>query len=359
MTLENARGESRKVFWTMLLAACAGVASAWADGSLADFPRLAGETDDAGRLQRAIDATPSGVLRIPGGEYAVASPVLVTNRCSLALEKTARLRAIRKIPFVLKVNNATTWVNSPQDDHGTFVTGGVIDGNGLASCLALDGFKHYTLRDTVFMNGAQYGLLLNSEAHGYELVAQNLYFKCNMSGLAGNTAVFSHGGDSHYTDLVVVDWTVGFHMRGGGSNRLTRCHVWGGMVGPAKPGEPPEMLKDSVNFRIEGAGAILRDCYADTGVVGYEISGKDTRLLGCSYFSNPKFGLDGMTIVRHASGRLLVSEGSFVKTAPRVKVYDGCGTVAWRDMMYWGFDESDDLPGALTFGMDRKSIPYD
>lgn len=92
MTLENARGESRKVFWTMLLAACAGVASAGADGSLADFPRLAGETDDAGRLQRAIDATPSGVLRVPGGEYAVASPVLVTNRCSLALEKSAKLR---------------------------------------------------------------------------------------------------------------------------------------------------------------------------------------------------------------------------------------------------------------------------
>lgn len=356
---------TKEVLWKRAwkVAATLGFAAASlgvrADGSLADYPRRAGETDDTARIQRAIDAQPFGVLRIPGGTYAVSSPILVTNHCSLALEKTATLRAVRAMPFVLKVNNATTWVNSPRDDHGTFVTGGVIDGNGLASCLALDGFKHYTLRDTVFLNGRLYGLLLNAEAHGYELIANNLYFKCTLSGLSGNTAVFSHGGDSHYTDIVVVDWTVGFHLRGGGSNRLTRCHVWGGMVPPAKPGEIPEMLKDSVNFRIEGAGAILRDCYADTGLVGYEISGKETRLLGCSYFSNPKFGLDGMTIIRHSRGRLLVTDGSFVKTAAHVKVYDGCGTVAWRDMMYWGFGEADDLPGAQTFGADRKAVPYD
>ena len=40
-----------------------------ADTSLTDFPRLAGETDDAPRLQRAVDASPSGVLSIGPGVY--------------------------------------------------------------------------------------------------------------------------------------------------------------------------------------------------------------------------------------------------------------------------------------------------
>lgn len=108
-----------------------------ADGALADYPRRGGETDDTARiqLQRAVDAQPSGILRIPGGTYAVSSPILVTNHCSLALEKAATLRAVRAMPFVLKVNNATTWVNSPRDDHGTFVTGGVIDGRGTSKSL--------------------------------------------------------------------------------------------------------------------------------------------------------------------------------------------------------------------------------
>jgi len=63
-------------------------------------------------------------------------------------------------------------------DRNLFVVGGKIDGNGQASCLA------------------------------------------------GNTAAYLCGGDSHYTDCIVVDYTVGFR-NAGGSNRFTRCHVWG------------------------------------------------------------------------------------------------------------------------------------
>ena len=45
------------------------------DRSLADFPRHAGETDDTGRLRRAVDAVPSGVLYVPRGTYSISSMV--------------------------------------------------------------------------------------------------------------------------------------------------------------------------------------------------------------------------------------------------------------------------------------------
>lgn len=67
--------------------------------------------------------------------------------------------------------------------------------------------------------------------HGYELIANNVYAKCTLSGLAGNCGICSRLSDSHYTDCIVVDYTVG-HRDRRLVEPLTRCHVWGGIVKP-------------------------------------------------------------------------------------------------------------------------------
>lgn len=320
------------------------------DHSLDEFPAEAGEPDDTARLQRAVNASCDGTLTIPRGVYRVSAPIRVTNRCSLQLNKSAVLKAVAPMRYVLEVD-ARSFGSGVSHDYNKFVRGGVIDGNGLASCMRLTGFAHFTLADTTFLNGKTYGLRVDG---GYELIANNLYFKCLMPGLAGNSAIYVNGGDSHYTDCVVVDYTYGIHQVAGGSNRYTRCHVWGGPLPPAKPGEDREMLKDSVNFKLAGGGStILRDCYADTGKTGYEIAAWDTRLLGCSYFNNSGFKLDDVTIIRHPRGRLLVSECGFCKNMPKTRVYEGCGEVEWCNMSYSGFGPQDDCPGALKFR--RKS----
>lgn len=315
------------------------------DHSLDEFPRLAGEADDTARFQRAVNATPAGVLTVPRGEYWIAETVRVANRCSLDLNKNAVLRAVRPMGCVLLIDGRRGG-GARAHDYNVFFRGGVIDGDGLASCLNVKGIAHVTVRDCTLLNGREYGLRVDG---GYETIAENVYCKCVKPGLAGNSGVIVNAGDSHYTDCIVVDYTIGFNLLKGGSNRLTRCHVWGGPIPPPRPGELPEMLKGSVNFKIGGASAILRDCYADTGEIGYLVDASDTRLLGCSYFNNKVFKLDGITIVKHVRGRLLVTDGGFVKTTPNCTVYDGCGSVEWRNMMYSGFGPDDDCPGALTF----------
>ena len=201
---------------------------------------------------------------------------------------------------------------------------------------------------------------MNGEAGGYELIAFNLYFKCVIPGLAGNAAVWSTGGDSHYTDCVVVDYTVGFRMGRGGSNRLTRCHVWGGPLPATEPGGEREMLKNSVNFWIDGASdTILRDCYADTGKTGFLVDGWDTHLTGCRYFNNYHFKLDDITVIDHRSGRLLVSECRFNKSNPKIRAYTGIGTVEWRNMIYSNFPADADQPGALDFEVDQDCATPD
>ena len=324
---------------------------------LADFPAKPGEADDTARIQRAVDATPSGVLRIPGGLYRISSTIMVTNRCSLELHKTAVLRAVKAMDYVVYVNpkkaGKPTKGDFRRDDYNLFVAGGKVDGDGLASCLYIEDFEHFTMRDVTFLNGKESGLRVHG---GYELIANNLYFKCTKSGLAGNCALYTTGGDSHYTDCVVVDYTIGFRIRGGGSNRLTRCHVWGGPLPPVRKGDPPEMLKDSISFWVDrGSCTIFRDCYADTGKTGYLIDGWDTRMLGCSYFNNKWFGLNDIVIVKHKSGRLLVSDGCFSKDVSNVKVYEGTGEVTWCNMMYPNFQANDYRPGDLQYN-GRKNL---
>lgn len=338
-------------------------AAGW-DASLADFPRQAGETDDTARLQRAVDATPHGVVSVPGGLYRLSSTLWVTNACSLRLHKTAVIRAVRPMEFLVVID-LTKGTRLPKDDfrsfdRNLFLTGGKLDGNGIASCLSVINPAHYTLRDTTFLNGNPYGLMTKD---GYEVIAANLYFQCAKSGLAGNTAAYICGGDSHFTDCVVVDYTIGFR-NARGSNRYTRCHVWGGPLPALEKGGEREMLKDSVNFWNEGGDAVYRDCYADTGKTGFRID-RMAQLLGCRYFNNRVFKLDDITVIEHRRSPLYVSACHFMSGGtPNIRLYaaspEAKGRAVWRDCTCSGeFADRDEVPGMLDFEADQDIAEAD
>ena len=210
------------------------------DSILTDFFRFDDEVDDSPRIQRAIDATTNGILYIPKGDYKIASPLLIKNRCSLDMHPAARLIAVDEMEFVLtydgngNFHELTLYDDGMiYDNLGLFIRGGDIDGNGKASCLLLANAHHYTLSNITLHNGKQYGLCVGGNLGGrlYELVANNVYCKCTMSGLKGNIGIYTNEHDGHYTDCFVVDYTTGFKADGS-ANRLTRCHIWGGTIPP-------------------------------------------------------------------------------------------------------------------------------
>ena len=323
------------------------------DRNITDYPRMPGETSDEKRILRAVRDCAGGVLYFPKGLYTVAGMVTVDNCCSLLLHKSAVLKAVREMPYVLKIDAAASYPDvKEQDGHlvpsgdpdaedwNLFLCGGVIDGAGLASCVCLNSFKHFTMRDVSLRNGMKYGLRIEDEGSTwtYELVAQNLYLKCTMPGLAGNAGISSNGGDSHFIDCIVVDYTRGIELLGGGSNRLTRCHVWGGPIPPKADDELPEMLVDSVNYILSSYDAILTDCYADTGMTGFLVT-ENARLIGCSYFNNYTYQMDNVTVIDHRGGSLLVAQGLFRKTSPHATLYRGDRScLTGRDNILDGFE---------------------
>ena len=323
------------------------------DHSLAEYPRLENETSDTPRIRRAVADCAGGVLYLPRGVYEIDEMLTVENCCSILMHKSAVLKAVREMPFVLKIDAAASCPDLQEcdghlvpsddpdaEDWNLFLTGGYVDGAGLASCVCLNSFKHFTMRDVSLRNGRKYGLRIEDEGSTwtYELVAQNLYLKCTLPGLAGNAGISSNGGDSHFIDCIVVDYTRGIELLGGGSNRLTRCHVWGGPIPPRAENELPEMLTDSVNYVLSSYDAILTDCYADTGMTGFLIT-ENTRLIGCSYFNNYTYRMDDVTVLDHRGGQLSLSDCLFRKTSPRATLYRGDRSrVTSNNIMLDGFE---------------------
>ena len=79
-------------------ALCAFAAFAVSDHSITEFPRLAGETDDAPRFQRAVDACyGGGLLTVPGGNYTIARTVFETDLCSVEMSPGARIKAVAEM----------------------------------------------------------------------------------------------------------------------------------------------------------------------------------------------------------------------------------------------------------------------
>ncbi len=339
------------------------------DVSVADFPRLEGETDDSPRFMRAVAAAPNGVLRIPKGEYDIATTIRVTNRCSLSMHPAAHLVARAKMDYVVFWDGAADYHalstynpdGSVYDNPNLFIKGGDIDGNGLASCLAITNAHHFTLAETTLHNGLASGLCMTRETGGhlYELVANNVYCKCTKSGLAGNVGIDCQVDDCHFTDCFVIDYTTGIRARGG-ANRFTRCHVWGGTVPPAGMGFRewsdlyarrkrlegerkwteeqerahlalgiPEMLPGSTAFESIGGSNVFDGCYADTAEIGFDVH-RSATLVSCGFYNNPRMNLRKSTAIVHRGGDLRVAFCDFRRATVCEKLYEGDGkNVTW------------------------------
>ena len=337
----------------MLMGMLAGTALAslgqvW-DVSVGDFPRLAGEAGDSARIQRAVASAGEGrVVWFPYGEYVIDAMLAVTNHSSLLLHPSAHLKAVKQMPFVLyyEAKPRDLYAQTPfrPGEFNLSIRGGDFDGAGLANCVNVMGRWHFTIADATFRNGRQVGLQLGADRkrEGWEVVANNLYCICDMPGLAGNVGLLTYVGDSHFTDIIVVDYTVGIRdMRW--SNRFTRCHVWGGPV--KKPGTNlSEYLPNSIAFDLLGADSVLETCYADTAMIGFRVGNEGVRIFNCAYFNNWAFKLDNPTVFAHERGSLIVTGGRFTKGSPHATFYrrgKKAGRLIWRDNQMFNFKPTD------------------
>lgn len=230
--------------------------------------------------------------------------------------------------------------NPPRRSRNSFISGGEIDAGGLASCMQVQNFTHLTLRDTTFTSGKKYGLCVGPEGGGVELFCFNLYFSNRVPDCQGNIGIYTRYTDGHYTDVVIVDYSIGVYDDCCGSNRFTRVHVW---CGAMQVDGVPQYIKGSINFVVKGndgaTETLFRDCYADTGEIGFDLY-HTARLLGCAYYNNYDWLKwdDVLCIRNNTTDVVQVIEGCWTKTSPNAKFYQGCPgeNIIFRDNIFRG-----------------------
>lgn len=327
-------GFTAVALWT----ACGFADSGMCDADVGDFARRDGETSDAARILRAVKkAGKGGVVWFPRGVYLIDRTLAVTNGASLWLHKSARLVATTDMDFVVDYSGGVMEAGGgrPMADHNIFVRGGEIDGKGHASCLRARSFRRMELSGMTLRNGRHFGLKLGAKelgraGGGYEAVVRDVYCICDRPGMAGNVGLESELSDCHFVDCFAVDYTVGVRLRNS-SCRLSRCHVWGGMVRDAAG--QCEYLKDSVAFDLDNWDTLLDACYADTAKIGFRVRGH-ARIVNSAVFNNYEvFKMDDPLAIDHVDGNLTVANSHFVKTSPHARLYRGSSKypLLWRD----------------------------
>ena len=173
--------KSMKAMSFAAAALCAMPTLGVSDRSVTEFPRLAGETDDAPRFQRAVDSCcGGGVLTVPSGDYTLARTVFVTNLCSIEMSAGAYVKAVAEMDWMIKIDQM--WQFSPKtapkgvnaERYNLRYIGGTLDADGKASCLAIDNYRHFTLENATFLNGRRYGVGIETEGRGYEMINREL-----------------------------------------------------------------------------------------------------------------------------------------------------------------------------------------
>ena len=269
--------------------------------NISEYPRLSGETDDSGRLSRAVNGNPNGVILFPKGEYILTRPLVIENHCSLYLAKEAKIKAAVKMEFLIDWNGG---MENLFHDYGMFMTGGVIDGAGISGGIRLRNIHHLTMRD-MWLKDCTTGLSVGSreDYKNYELMASNLYLR-NEIGIPGSVGIDIPSHADHYLDdIIVVDYETGFRINSY-STYLSKCHSWVTDIIPD--------IKKTIAFDIGGGCVTLSDCYVDTSNIGVRVRGAHCRMSNvCGYHCDRYGGREHTFISYETTAPFYLMGGTF------------------------------------------------
>lgn len=255
----------------------------------------------------------NSTITVPSGLYEMDGGIYLEGTTSLVCAPDAEIRAIN--PMQRLINHVgylyrDTHVyykdhNVLDINHNVGVYGGVFNGGNMASTVVdLSGFHKFTFQNSTVIGGTKGVYIVN----GYELMMSNVIAK-NYNTERTSTSVGLHiaAADCHFTDLVLLDYEIGVEV-GGGSNRLTNVHVWGGFHC---------VEEQTINFKITGHTHTFTTCYADTGRIGYQNTGRFNRFVSCDAFNNyDVFKYNNVTYFDNSGIGTKVLGSCFTKTAP-------------------------------------------
>ena len=245
---------------------CAALPSVRGVVNVADFVAADGSTDVADAVQRLIDENPNRTLWFADGTYLLSHPISTPAHPKRSVDLQLSNYAVLKA--------APGWTNSeamvrlggihPANDIRTVgscysLTGGVIDGSGVAKGVSIDSGRETKVR-CVSMKRVFVGLHIK---HG----ANSNSSDCDISdvNIVGNRAegsvgVFIESCDNTLSNMRIADVQTGLKLTGSG-NLMTNLH-------PLYT-NPMEQYAKSAGFVDYGNDNSYNRCYSDHFSTGF------------------------------------------------------------------------------------------
>ncbi len=234
--------------------------------NVADFVAADGKTDDADAIQRLIDANPNRTLWFPDGTYLLSKPICTPAQPQKSVDLQLSNYAILKA--------APGWTNTeamvrlggihPANDICTpgsvySLTGGIIDGSGVAKGVSIDSGRETRVR-LVSMKNVRVGLHIKHGANNGSSDADIADVHIYGNGAKDSIGVLIESHDNTLSNMRIAHVNTGVKLLGGG-NLLANIHpLFNGSRGP---------YGDSVGFADFGCNNSYNRCYSDHFSTGW------------------------------------------------------------------------------------------
>ncbi|MBQ7189659.1 MAG: hypothetical protein IJR99_09625 [Kiritimatiellae bacterium] len=282
----------------VMMAAVCGAQCATVDAArcgmvvVTDYVAADGRTDVSEALQKLIESHPNRTLYFPDGTYLLSRPIATpaepTRSVDLQLSNYAVLKAdtawtneeaMVRLGGIYPANNIRA-VGSCYS-----LTGGVIDGSGVAKGVSIDSGRETKIQN-VSMKNVVVGLHIKHGANGNSSDCDILDVNIVGNGATNSIGVFIESCDNTLSNMRITGVLIGVKLTGGG-NLMRNLHpLFAASYAPLR-----QAYDDSIGF-LDLASNRYTFCYSDHFSTGFVLGGGSSILDGCIvwWYGSPELG---------------------------------------------------------------------
>ena len=237
-----------------------------------DYMVIDGSEDVSGKIQDLIDAKANRTIFFPDGVYLLKKPVLTSSdnkkSVDLVLSNFARFLASPDWDSqeAMVRLGAKDHVNTLDPGANYTLTGGIIDGAGIAAGVSIDGGRETRVQNVNIKN-ASVGLHIRHGANNGSSDADILNVNITGNGQRDSVGVLIEGFDNTLTNMRIANVFTGVIVRSGG-NMLRNIHPLLYMNDVSK-----ENYEKTVGFSVLNPMNWFDYCYSDQYSTGFETMG--------------------------------------------------------------------------------------
>ncbi len=259
------------VLAVLVAANCALFAFAQGDNGyviVTDYVNLDG-TDVADEIQAVIDANPNRTIFFPDGEYLVSKPIVTPadprKSVDLQLSNYAVIKAAQGFEGnALVMLGGKDAANDTHTNGSNYsLTGGIIDGSGVANGVEISGGRETAVRNVSIKN-TPVGLHIAKGANSGSSDADISNVNIIGTGGTDSVGIFVEGHDNTISNVRIGNVFIGVHLQAS-ANSLRDVH-------PLYYSDYTD-YENSCGFLDEGGSNVYDFCYSDQFCIGFRTTG--------------------------------------------------------------------------------------